>query len=85
MFLTLENMRERKYSFQKVVQISHRNNVQDTPASNIEAFFQEILCFFHSQEWSYFPQRCWSSHLKIPRGRQYSFQKKTKFSSGDNV
>jgi hypothetical protein len=59
--------------------------VQDTCASNIEVFFQEIQCFFHSQEWSYFPQRWCSSHLKTTRDRKYSFQKVREISLGNNV
>jgi hypothetical protein len=49
------------------------------------AFFQEIQCFFLSLERSSFAQSLCSSHLKTLTGRQYSFQKETQFSKGNNV
>jgi hypothetical protein len=48
-------------------------------------FLQKMQGFFHSLEWSYFPQ-CWHhAHFKALRGRQYSYQKLTQFSQENNV
>jgi hypothetical protein len=39
---SLKTMTDRKYSFQKLIQFSHRNNMLEAAASNIDGFFGEI-------------------------------------------
>jgi hypothetical protein len=48
-------------------------------------FLERYMCFFNSAKYAYLEEIESFSHLKSLMGRQYSFQKLTPFSQGNNV
>jgi hypothetical protein len=79
-FSHLKMLTDNNYTFHRLTQISKGNNVPDTPASNIDGFFQDILVFLQFR-WTVVLWTKWMIHpLEMLRARQYSFQKLTQFS-----
>jgi hypothetical protein len=73
------------YYFQKLTQLSQRNNVLDTAAFKIHGFFGVIRVFLNSAEQAHLEQRQTISTMKLLRFRKYSFKKFTQFSQGNSV
>jgi hypothetical protein len=76
----LKMLTDSNYTFHRLTQISKGNNVLDTPASNIDVFFQDILVFLQFK-WTLLFWTKWMIHpLEMLSARQYSFQNLTQFS-----
>jgi hypothetical protein len=82
-FSNFKKLSDHKYSFHKLTQFSHGNNVLDFLLLTYMVFLQEIQCFFHSLERRYWTQRLCSSPLKpwevgnIPFERELNSQWET--------
>jgi hypothetical protein len=57
-FLHLEILIGRQYSFQKLTQFSHRNNVLDAPASELDGFLLRDKCDSSIRVNSLFGTKC---------------------------
>jgi hypothetical protein len=64
----------RKYSFQKPMQLSQRDNVLDAPASNIDSFLQRDTCVSSTELNRPLEQNGTVSQLKTLFCRKYSFK-----------
>jgi hypothetical protein len=73
---TLINLSCRKYSFEKLTQFLHGNNVLDASASNTDFFFPErYICFFKLAGSAYLEQNEHLSTVKSLIGRKCSLQR----------
>jgi hypothetical protein len=60
--------------------------VQDNPASNQLAFFQEITCVSSTQQYMpIFNKGIFFSYMKMLMGREHSFHMLTQVSKGNNL
>jgi hypothetical protein len=73
----------RKYSFQKLTQLSLGNNVIDLPASEPVISIERYMCLFNSAEEYYLEQRETISTFKNLSCRKYYFQTLMQLSHGN--
>jgi hypothetical protein len=82
---TLKNLSCRKYSFQKLTQLSQGNNVLDAPAYDTNDFLGEIRLFCQLSWICLFWTKKACLHLKKPKLQEVFLPKLTQFSQGNNV
>jgi hypothetical protein len=81
-----KTLTDRLYSFYKITQFSHLNNVPNPLAFNLySSLTKDTLFLAFTFNWGYFAQRWCSLPMKTLRGRQYSFKMLTQFILLNNV
>jgi hypothetical protein len=81
----LKHLSCRKYSFQKLTQLSQGNSVLDAHASNLIIFFLEIHAFLQLSWICLFGAMETIFTMETINCKEYSFQNPTQFSQGNHV